>query len=88
MAGKHPKYIADQMGHASAAFTLDTYGHLMGRLPVQPVEWVDDLIFPEGLEVALKLHLFGAPNGPAGGHGVPRGEGTSADLDRPQTQVK
>ena len=88
MAGKHPKYIADQMGHASAAFTLDTYGHLMGRLPVQPVEWIDDLVFPEGLEAALNLHLFCTPTGATGGHAVPRGEGEPADSDRPQTQVR
>jgi len=60
-AGKHPKYIAAQLGHASAAFTLDVYGHLMDRLPTHPVEWIDELVFPEGLETALKLHLSGAP---------------------------
>ncbi len=32
---------SQRMGHASAAFTLDTYGHLMDRLPVRPVEWID-----------------------------------------------
>jgi len=62
-AGKHPKYIASQIGHASAAFTLDVYGHLMDRLPVRPVEWIDDLVFPEGFEAALKLHLSGALSG-------------------------
>jgi hypothetical protein len=68
MAGKHPKYIANQLGHASAAFTLDTYGHLMDRLPVRPVEWIDDLVFPEGFQAALKLHLDGAPPGAIQGH--------------------
>jgi integrase len=52
-AGKNVKYIATQMGHHSAAFTLDTYGHLMDRLPVRPVEWIDDLVFPR----ASRLHL-------------------------------
>ena len=91
MAGKRPKYIADQMGHASAAFTLDTYGHLMVRLPVQPVEWIDDLIFREGLEAALKLHMFGAPNGATGGHAVPRGEGgirTGIALERKHNKAQ
>ena len=60
MAGKHPKYICSQMGHHSAAFTLDTYGHLMDRLPVLPVEWIDDLVFPQGATAALKLHSYGA----------------------------
>jgi len=87
MAAKQPKYIADQMGHASAAVTLDTYGHLMDRLPVQPVEWIDELVFPEGLEPALKLHTFGAPNGAIGGHAVQRGEGEASDRDRSRTQA-
>ncbi len=59
-AGKNVKYIATQMGHHSAAFTLDTYGHLMDRLPVQPVEWIDDLVFPEGFDAALRLHMSAA----------------------------
>jgi integrase len=69
-AGKHPKYIAAQLGHASAAFTLDTYGHLMDRLPTCPVEWIDELVFPEGFEAALILHLSGAPQGVSGCSGV------------------
>ncbi|HLJ60492.1 MAG TPA: site-specific integrase [bacterium] len=70
MAGKHPKYIQEQLGHASAGFTLDTYGHLMDRLPVTPVEWIDDLVFPEGFQAALNLHLFGAPHDVSGTHTV------------------
>jgi integrase-like protein len=56
-AGKNPLYIARQMGHYSAGFTLETYGHLMDSIPRRPVEWIDELVFPEGFEVALKLHL-------------------------------
>lgn len=48
-AGKNPLYIARQMGHHSAGFTLDTYGHLMESLPRQEVEWIDEMVFPEGL---------------------------------------
>ena len=62
-AGKNPLYIARQMGHYSAGFTLDTYGHLMESLPKRQVEWIDEIVFPEGYEAALKLHLFGAPKG-------------------------
>lgn len=43
-AGKHPKYIAVQAGHASAGFTLNRYGHLLERITPQPVEWIDDLL--------------------------------------------
>ncbi len=59
-AGKDPLYIARQMGHYSAGFTLDTYGHLMEALPRRQVEFIDELVFPEGWEAALKLHLYGA----------------------------
>jgi hypothetical protein len=27
--GEHPKYISEQLGHASVQITLDRYGHLM-----------------------------------------------------------
>jgi len=81
MAGKHPKYISAQMGHHSAAFTLDTYGHLMERLPVQPVEWIDDLIFPEGAVVALDLDLHGALSGATEGHAVQWPDGPKPRID-------
>ncbi|HEV2282524.1 MAG TPA: tyrosine-type recombinase/integrase [bacterium] len=77
-AGKNPLYIARQMGHYSAGFTLEAYGHLMDSPPRTQVEWIDDLIFPEGFEAAVARHspcprpalttpLFGAS---AGGSGV------------------
>src|SRR5690348_1678721 len=65
VAGKNPLYIARQMGHFSAGFTLDTYGHLMESAPKRQVEWIDELLFPEGWEAALKLHLSGALSGAA-----------------------
>ncbi len=64
-AGKNPLYIARQMGHYSAGFTLDTYGHLIEALPKRQVEWIDEIVFPKGLAAALKLHLSGAPQGAA-----------------------
>ena len=69
------------MGHHSAAFTLDTYGHLMDRLPVRPVEWIDDLVFPEGAVAALNLHLQGALSAATGGHAVQRPEGLKPRID-------
>jgi hypothetical protein len=48
-AGKNPLYIARQMGHYNAGFTLDTYGHMMEALPKQQAEWIDELVFPRGL---------------------------------------
>jgi integrase len=43
-AGKHPKYISAQAGHASAGFTMDRYGHLLEQITPHPVEWIDDLL--------------------------------------------
>jgi hypothetical protein len=62
-AGKNPLYVARQLGHFSAGFTLDTHGHLMDSVPKRQVEWIDELVFPEGFAAALKLHLDGAPQG-------------------------
>lgn len=62
-AGKNPLYIARQMGHHSAGFTLDTYGHLMEPLPREQVEWIDEIVFPESFQAALTLHLDTAPQG-------------------------
>ena len=75
-AGKNPLYIARQMGHYSAGVTLDPYGHLMEALPKRQVEWIDELVFPEGWEVALKLHLDGAPEETAGCSPVRSAEAT------------
>ena len=86
-AGKHPKYICAQMGHHSAAFTLDTYGHLMDRLPVQPVQWIDNLVFPEGAVAALNLHLFGALPGATAGHAVQSPEGLKPRIDAASSDV-
>ena len=37
----------------------------MESVPKAPVEWIDEIVFPEGLPAALKLHLFDAPRGAA-----------------------
>ena len=57
-AGKSTKYIAEQAGHSSAGFTLDTYGHLFETIKPMPVEWPEDLLWPAGLEgdLAALLH--------------------------------
>src|SRR5579864_290564 len=62
-AGKNLLYVSRQMGHHSPAFSFTVYGHLMESLPRQQVEWIDELVFPEGFETALNLHLSGAPQG-------------------------
>lgn len=47
-AGKHPKYIASAARHRDPGFSLRTYGHLFDSMPVTPVEWWDDLLWPAG----------------------------------------
>lgn len=69
-AGKNPLYVTRQMGHYSAGFTLDTYGHLIELLPKRQVEWIDELVFPEGYAVALNLHLSDALRSAAPCHPV------------------
>lgn len=48
------------MGDYSAGFTLETYGHPMESAVKRQVEWIDELVFPEGVGAALKLHLDAA----------------------------
>ncbi len=64
-AGKHPKYIAAQAGHASAGFTLDRYGHLLERITPQPVEWIDDLFGGWG-QIGALLHVIRSRQANAG----------------------
>ncbi len=73
--GAHP------VGHYSAAFTLDTYGHLMDRLPVRPVEWIDDVVFPQGAVAALKLHSYSALQAATAGHAVQSADCLKASND-------
>ncbi|HEV2358841.1 MAG TPA: tyrosine-type recombinase/integrase, partial [bacterium] len=86
-AGKNPLHIARQMGHYSAGFTLDTYGHLMESIPKRQVEWIDELVFPEGFEAALNLHLSGALRGAMGDNAVqPVGSGKRL-IDKGESHV-
>lgn len=71
------------MGHYSAGFTLDTYGHLMESRSKQQVEWIDELVFPEGFTVALNLHLSGAPQCAAPCRPVQPSEGPEPASDVP-----
>jgi|GEM_PF-364656 len=80
-AGKNALYIARQMGHHSAGFTFDTYGHLMDSIPRRQVEWIDEIVFPEGFAAALKLHLDGAPQGAAPCSDVQPSEGLERSPD-------
>jgi hypothetical protein len=53
--GKSPKYIAEQVGHASAGFTFDRYGHLFETITPAPAEWPEDLLWPGGCHAIVTL---------------------------------
>ncbi len=46
--GESPKYIQDQVGHASITTTFDTYGHLMPQAKRSATEKLERSIFGEG----------------------------------------
>src|SRR5262249_16884421 len=85
-AGKNPLYVARQMGHYSAGFTLDTYGHLMDSVPRVQVGWIGEMGFPEGFAAALNLHLFGAPQSAAACIPTQFGEARKPLEDMPKSQ--
>ncbi len=43
----HPKIVSEMLGHASVAFTLDTYSHVIGGLQQAAVRRLDDILQPE-----------------------------------------
>jgi integrase len=45
-AGVPPKVVAEQLGHASAAFTLDVYSHLLPHMQADAAERVEALLYP------------------------------------------
>jgi integrase len=47
-AGVHPKVVSERLGHASIAFTLDTYSHVMPGLQEAAAEALDRILSPGG----------------------------------------
>ena len=52
-AGVPPKVVSEQLGHASAAFTLDVYAHLLPHMQAEAATRVEALLYP-GKYDALK----------------------------------
>jgi integrase len=46
-AGVPPKVVAEQLGHASAAFTLDIYSHVLPHMQAGAASRVEALLFPQ-----------------------------------------
>jgi integrase len=44
MAGKHPKYVQELLGHASVNITLDTYSQVIERMDGGLADAMDDAL--------------------------------------------
>ena len=44
MAGKHPKYVQELLGHASINITLDTYSHVIEGMDGGLADAMDDTL--------------------------------------------
>jgi integrase len=44
MAGKHPKYVQELLGHASISITLDTYSHVIEGMDGGLADATDDAL--------------------------------------------
>jgi integrase len=44
MAGKHPKYAQELLGHASISITLDTYPHVIESIAGGLADAMDDVL--------------------------------------------
>jgi len=47
-AGVSPKVVSEQLGHASAAFTLDTYAHVLPHMQDEAATKVEAMLFGKG----------------------------------------
>jgi integrase len=53
--GEHPKYISEQLGHASVQITLDRYGHLMPQNYDQAGDRLEAALFGSALDVGAQV---------------------------------
>lgn len=51
-AGVPPKIVSEQLGHASAAFTLDTYAHVLPHMQEEAAAKVEAMLFEQRSIVA------------------------------------
>ena len=48
LTGAHPKIVSERLGHASVAFTLDTYSHILPGLQQVAADRLDQLMTGTG----------------------------------------
>jgi integrase len=53
-AGVPPKVVAEQLGHASAAFTLDIYSHVLPHMQAGAASRVEALLFPQSRSLSKR----------------------------------
>jgi integrase len=53
-AGVPPKVVAEQIGHASAAFTLDIYSHVLPHMQAGAASRVEALLFPQSRSTSTR----------------------------------
>ncbi|MFZ0289200.1 MAG: tyrosine-type recombinase/integrase [Candidatus Sulfotelmatobacter sp.] len=51
-AGVSPKVVSEQLGHASTAFTLDTYAHVLPHMQDEAAAKVEAMLFGTASAVA------------------------------------
>ncbi len=63
-AGVNIKVVSERLGHASVAFTMDTYAHVMPGMQESAAEQLDRLVLPEisGVENVVKMLSNGCQN--------------------------
>ena len=45
-AGENIKVVSERLGHASAAMTLDVYGHVLSGMQEEATAILGDVLFP------------------------------------------
>jgi len=59
-AGVSPKVVSEQLGHANAAFTLDTYAHVLPHMQDEAAAKVEAMLFGQGSSPARLSTLSSA----------------------------
>ena len=58
-AGVPPKVISEQLGHASAAFTLDTCAHVLPHMQDEAAVKVEAMLFAQGDVLGARVPALG-----------------------------
>jgi integrase len=59
MAGKHPKYVQELLGHANISITLDTYSHVIEGMAASATLWTrsfEALLLPHCCHWGFRLY--------------------------------